>query len=177
MIDVDVATSTDITDLILIEHDEFRDRFRQLWDMLSHEDDAAWGLAWRVLADLLEMHAKAEEEILHPFLLQRGSDHVPAETTHAMGEHGQIRDAMTSAARSASGTAFWWASVQACRNANDEHLAEEERVVIPDFRQHTDSGLRCELGARWITFHAEHRAARSISADDVDPAAYVRENS
>jgi len=67
--------------------------------------------------------------------------------------------------------------VTACRRANDEHLAEEERDVIPDVLTHTDSGLRSELGVRWMTFHSEHRAARGISEDDVDPKAFVRDNS
>ena len=57
----------------------------------------------------------------------------------------------------------------ACRKANDAHLAEEERDVIPDFRGHSDQELRDQLGVRWPAFHAEHRSARGVSADDIDP--------
>lgn len=171
------APHTDITDLILAEHDEFRVRFTKLWDMRGEHHRAARAVAWRVLADLLEVHAKAEEEILYPVLLKRGGDDAPAETLDAIGDHNDIRTAITHAGRVASGTDFWWAAVQACRKANDEHLAEEERDVIPDIRTHTEPGLRSDLGMRWLAFHAEHRAAQGISAADVDPSDFVRENS
>jgi len=177
MNNADAATSTDITDLILIEHDEFRTRFANLCGMRGERDVAAQVVAWRVLADLLEVHANAEEEILYPELLRRGGDRAPAETVDAIGDHNQIRDAIKLAAGIAAGTESWWAAVTACRRANDEHLAEEERDVIPDVLTHTDSGLRSELGVRWMTFHSEHRAARGISEDDVDPKAFVRDNS
>jgi iron-sulfur cluster repair protein YtfE (RIC family) len=173
----DAAIGGDITDLILTEHDEFRSRFAKLWGLRGERDSAARAVAWRVLADLLEVHATAEEEIVYPVLLKRGGDQAPAETLDAIGDHNQIRDAIKQAARVASGTDFWWAAVQACRAANDEHLAEEERDVIPDLLTHTDSGLRSELGALWARFHAEHRAARGISEVDVDPKEFVRDNS
>ncbi|MDO8307200.1 MAG: hemerythrin domain-containing protein [Actinomycetota bacterium] len=173
----DTVTGTDITDLVLVEHDEFRSRFASLWVMRGEGDVAARAVAWRVLANLLEVHATAEEEILYPVLLKRGSGQAPAETVDAIRDHNQIRDAIKLAARVASGTDFWWAAVQACRTANDEHLAEEERDVIPDFRLHTDVALRRKLGARWQEFHAVHGAARGISDDDVDPAEFVRDNS
>lgn len=138
--------------------------------MRSQKDAVARAVAWRMLADLLEVHAEAEEEILYPVLLKRGSGHAPADTTDAIGDRNQIRDAITSEARGAPGTAFRRASVQASRKANDEHLPEDEPDVIPDLRMHTGPGFRCELGVRWMTFHCEHRAARGISRDDVDPA-------
>jgi hypothetical protein len=173
----DTTTSTDITDLILIEHREFRSRFAKLSGMRGERDVAARAVAWRVLADLLEIHATAEEEILYPVLLKRGGDHAPAETLDAIGDHNQIRDAIKQAGRVASGTDFWWAAVQSCRRANDEHLAEEERDVIPDVRRHTDPTLRSELGTRWLTFHEELRAARGLSLADVDPQEFVHDNS
>jgi iron-sulfur cluster repair protein YtfE (RIC family) len=173
----DAATSSDITDLILLEHDEFRTRFADLWGMRHEGDVAAQVVAWRLLADLLEVHAKAEEEILYPVLLKRGSEQAPAETLDAIGDHNQIRDAITLAGTATSGSESWWAAVKTCREANDEHLAEEERDVIPDVRTHTDAGLRSDLGVRWISFHTQHRAGRGVSQDDVDPKAFVRENS
>jgi hypothetical protein len=173
----DTETSTGITDPILIEHGEFRTRFANLWVMRGEGDAAERTDAWRGLGDLLEVHATAEEEILYPVPLKRGGDQAPAETADAIGDHNQIRDAIKPAARGASGTDFWWAALHACRKANDEHLAEEERDVIPDFRLHTDATLRWELDIRWQSFHSSHKAAHGISGDDVDPAAFVTANS
>jgi hypothetical protein len=167
----------DITDLILAEHEEFRRQFVALWDQRPSGDVTVVAAAWQPLADLLEVHASAEEEIFYPVLLKRGSDEAPEETDDAIGDHNQIRDAIRAAAGEDPGSDPWWDAVLACRKANDEHLAEEERDVIPDFREHSDQELRDQLGVRWVAFHAEHRGARSISGDDIDPDKYVTEHS
>ena len=173
----DNNAATDITDLILDEHEDFRRRFVQLWDLRPTGDPGALAAAWQPLADLLEVHASAEEEIFYPVLLKRGSDEAPAETNDAIGDHNEIRDAIRAAARLETGSDPWWEAVLECRKANDEHLAEEERDVIPDFREHCDQARRLSLGGQWVAFHAEHRAARGISGEDIDPQEYVAENS
>lgn len=167
----------DITVLILDEHEEFRRQFVALWDPRPAGDARAVAEVWQPLADLLEVHASAEEEILYPVLLRRGSEEAPEETDDAIGDHNQIRDAIRAAAGAEPGSNTWWEAVLACRKANDEHLAEEEREVIPDFREHSDQELRDQLGVRWVAFHAEHLGARGVSGDDIDPGEYVAENS
>jgi hypothetical protein len=167
----------DITELILDEHEEFRRHFVGLWNLRRAGDAAAIAAAWQPLADLLEVHASAEEEIFYPVLLKRGSDEASEETDDAIGDHNQIRDAIRAAAGEDPASQPWWDAVLACRKANDAHLAEEERDVIPDFREHSDQELRDQLGVRWAAFHAEHRGARSISGDDIDPGSYVSEHS
>jgi len=173
----DNRPETDITVLILDEHEDFRRQFVELWDLRRSGDAGRLDAAWQPLADLLEVHAKAEEEIFYPVLLKRGSDEAPEETNDAVGDHNEIRDAIQSAAGSQTGSEPWWQAVLACREANDEHLGEEERDVIPDFREHSDAALRSSLGARWVAFHADHRQAAGISAEDVDPDEYVAEHS
>jgi hypothetical protein len=167
----------DITDLILEEHEVFRRHFVALRDLRHSGDTKAIADAWEPLADLLEVHASAEEEIFYPVLLRRGSDEAPEETDDAIGDHNEIRDAIRAAAAADPGSEEWWEAVLACRKANDDHLAEEERDVIPDFREHSDQELRDQLGVRWVAFHAEHRGARGVSGDDVDPDEYVAEHS
>jgi Hemerythrin HHE cation binding domain len=177
MADNDNQAETDITDLILSEHERFRRWFVRLWDLRPAGDPVALFAAWQPLANLLEVHASAEEEIFYPVLLRRGSDQAPEETNDAVGDHNDIRDAIRAASRADTGSDGWWAATLECRKANDEHLAEEERDVIPDFREHSDDALRSRLGAQWVAYHAKHRAARGISGDDIDPQEYVVENS
>lgn len=167
----------DITDAILAEHGEFRDQFVALWDLRPEGDDGAIGAAWQPLADLLEVHAQAEEDIFYPVLLKRGGDEASEETDDAIGDHNDIRDAIRRAGTEAMATEAWWDAVMECRKANDEHLAEEERDVIPDFREHSDEDLRSELGVRWAAFHAEHRGGRGISGSDIEPETYIEANS
>jgi hypothetical protein len=170
-------TSTDITVLILAEHDEFRARFTDLMDLRDFGPTSECETRWDIVSDLLEVHAKAEEEIFYPVLLKRGSDKASDETVDAVGDHNQIRDAIALAGQSEVGSDWWWAAVQSCRDANDEHLAEEERDVLPDFREHTSEQLRSELGETWLKFHADHQAAQGISTADVNPEGYVQANS
>jgi hypothetical protein len=165
----------DITDLILDEHEEFRRQFVALWDLRRAGEGKAIAV-WQPLADLLEVHASAEEQIFYPVLLKRGSDEASAETDDAIRDHNEIRDAIRAAAGTDPGGRAWWEAVLACRKANDAHLAEEERDVIPDFREHSDQELRDQLGVRWVAFHVDHRGARSVSGDDLDPVEYVAEH-
>ena len=167
----------DITDAILDEHAEFRRQFVVLWDLRPGGEDEIIEAAWQPLADLLEVHAKAEEDIFYPVLLERGGDDAPEETDDAIGDHNDIREAIRSVTGATAGTEGWWEAVMACRKANDEHLAEEERDVIPDFREHSDEELRSRLGVQWAAFHAEHRGPRGVSGADVSPDAYIEDNS
>jgi hypothetical protein len=163
--------------LILDEHAEFRRQFVALWDLRPRGEAERIAAAWQPFADLLEVHASAEEDILYPVLLKRGSDEAPEETDDAIRDHNEIREAIRAAASTTPGSDTWWEAVMTCRKANDDHLAEEERDVIPDFREHSDEELRGQLGVLWVAFHAEHRGARGVSGDDVGPAEYIDENS
>jgi Hemerythrin HHE cation binding domain len=173
----DTPIETDITNLILNEHEDFRRRFIQLWDLRPGDDAGALAAAWQSLANLLEVHASAEEAIFYPVLLKRGGEKAPEETNDAIGDHNDIRDGIRAASAHEAGSDSWWQAVLECRKANDDHLAEEECDVIPDFREHSDVVLRSRLGAQWVTFHAEHHAARGISGQDRDPQGYVEQNS
>jgi len=168
--------SADISELILQAHESFRRAFVDLWDLREVGDPVALAAAWQPLADELELHARAEETIFYPVLLHHGSDDAPAETIDAIGDHNEIRDAITTASGTQPGSGAWWDAVYECRKANDDHLGEEERDVIPDFRAHTDPASRRRLGAQWLTFHAQHHSARGLS-DDIDPQDYVVDNS
>jgi hypothetical protein len=176
MADIDNDNETDIIDLILDEHGDFRRRFVELWDLRHSGNTGALAAAWQPLANLLEVHASAEEEIFYPVLLKRGSDEAPEETNDAVGDHNELRDAIRAASGFETGSDAWWHAVFECRKANDEHLAEEERDVVPDFREHSDEALRSRLGAKWVAF-PEHRSARGISGEDIDPGEYIVENS
>jgi len=65
--------------------------------------------------------------------------------------------------------------VRRTREANSEHMAEEEDDALADFRRHADPGLRAELGRRFLEFKKEHQGARGLDVTDVDPQRYVRE--
>lgn len=174
---LEVGVLAEITVLILEDHEAFRRSFIELWDLRPTGDVDALIAAWEDLADRLEVHATAEEQVFYPVLLKRGSDEAIDETLDAVGDHNEIRDAIRVAAGVEAGGPAWWEAVLTCRKANDEHLAEEERDVIPDFREHIGRELGNALGEQWLEFKVRHAGARGVSQDDVDPQGYVEENS
>ena len=160
---------TDITQLILDDHDTFRRRFAALDDAKSVQELRA---IWEPLAAFLDLHAIAEEEIFYPQLLRRADDSED-ETIDAIGDHNEIRDAVHKAARFPVGSDSWWQAVREARVANSEHMAEEEDDGLVDFRRNASAELRDELGERFAAFKQEHVGARGLDTSDKDPEGYV----
>lgn len=163
---------SDITELILDDHETFR---RQFFALYTASDDGALPALWQPLAELLEVHAVAEEEIFYPSLLHHGED-AKAETKDAIKDHNKIRDAIRDAEACTVGEKDWWAAVGRARAENDEHMTEEEREGLPDFRRNSADALRAELGARFVQFKADHPGARGIDRTDKNPRRYIAEH-
>ncbi|HTX97368.1 MAG TPA: hemerythrin domain-containing protein [Mycobacterium sp.] len=165
----------DITMLILADHDWFREQFTKL-DFLQAQtpaDQAALARVWRPLADKLDVHAYIEEKICYPQLLKRGSQDAEGETLDAIGDHNDIRDGVRAADAAGVGTQPWWAAVGRTRQANDDHMGEEEREGLSDFRRSAPIGLRDALGRQYREFMAEHPTTEGLPISDRDPQRYV----
>lgn len=167
----------DITMLILNDHEWFREQFSQL-DYLQAQrpdDPGALDRVWRPLADKLDVHAYIEERIFYPQLLKRGSEDAEGETLDAIGDHNDIRDGVRAANAARPGSGQWWAAVGRTRQANDDHMAEEEREGLSDFRRNAPIGLREALGRQYSEFMAEHPTAEGLTITDPDPRRYVEQ--
>ncbi|BBZ46575.1 hemerythrin domain-containing protein [Mycobacterium parmense] len=165
----------DITMLILADHDWFREQFAQL-DYLQAQtpvDRGALARVWRPLADKLDVHAYIEEKIFYPQLLKRGTADAEGETLDAIGDHNDIRDGVRDANAAQLGTEEWWAAVGRTRVANDEHMGEEEREGLSDFRRNAPIGLREALGEQYSEFMRRHPTTEGLQIEDRDPQAYV----
>ena len=169
----------DITELILTQHHEQRRTFALL-DELA-DDPAGLAAVWERLTILLEVHAEAEEKFFYPRLLELGTgggdaDSAESETEDAIKDHNEIRDAIAEAAKHEVGSEPWWSAVRACDEANSDHMAEEEREDLVDFRQHADLQTRHEIAVQFIVYENQH-AGRGITPHDEDPDTYVAEHS
>lgn len=162
----------DIDVLIQSEHEAFRRSFTEI-EQLTDPGDL--GPRWQELADQLEVHASAEEVIFYPELLQE-VDEVEGDTEHAVHDHNEIRDAVRTVGGHEVGTDAWWEAFRTAREVTADHLGEEERDILPPFRDGVDSVKRNELGMRWLEFHETHDRADGLSGDDVDPEEYVAEH-
>jgi Hemerythrin HHE cation binding domain len=167
----------DITTLILGDHEWFREQFARL-DYLQAPRQAkpdALLRVWRPLADKLDVHAYIEEKIFYPQLLRRGVDDPVGETLDAIGDHNDIRDGVRDANAADVGSAEWWAAVGRTRQANDEHMGEEEREGLSDFRRNAPVGLREALGRQYHEFMVQHPTTKGLRIEDRDPATYVKD--
>ena len=166
----------DITELILDDHYEQRRLFAVL-EQIDVADTGALTAVWDRLATFLELHAKAEEEIFYPILLQVGiaarrRAGVEDETLDAIHDHNDIRDAIAEVAKHPAGGGAWYAAVAAANAANSDHMAEEEREGLTDFRRLASLQRRHELAVAFAAF--EGRNYKGVTPVDRDPEAYVR---
>ena len=167
----------DITQLILDDHHEQRRLFAIL-EQIDRAETGVLAAVWARLATFLELHAAAEEEIFYPALLQVGiaahrTAGVEGETLDAIHDHNDIRDAVTDVARHQVGTDEWYAAVAGANLANSDHMAEEEREGLTDFRRLASLQRRHDLAVAFAAYEARHFAG--VTPHDRDPAEYVRE--
>lgn len=168
----------DITQLILDDHHEQR-RLFSLLDQVGDKETEVLAALWGRLATFLEVHAEAEEEHFYPSLLSLGEGAggkptAEAETEDAIEDHNEIRDAVAAVAGHRVGSAPWREAVAAANKANGEHMDEEERQGLADFRRHAPLQLRHDLGVRFAVFEARH--VTGVAAVDKDPKTYIAEH-
>jgi Hemerythrin HHE cation binding domain len=167
----------DITQLILDDHHEQRRLFAIL-EQIDRADTAALEAIWARLSAFLEVHAAAEEAIFYPELLRvgirtGGTGTAEAETLDAIHDHNDIRDAIAVVTEHVAGSSEWFDAVAGANLANSDHMAEEEREGLTDFRRHAGLELRHELAVAFAAFEARHFAG--VVPVDRDPEAYVHE--
>ena len=168
----------DITQLILDDHAEQR----RLFAILEQIDDADTGslaAVWDRLSTFLEVHAEAEERHFYPALLEwgRGADgkkSPEAETVDAIEDHNELRDAVAAVAGLKVGGAAWRKAVAKANHANSDHMGEEERQGLTDFRLRAPLQLRHDLAVQFAVFEAEH--IKGVRPVDKDPKAYVAQH-
>lgn len=170
----DIAAA-DITALIMDDHEWLRRAFARLDDCTTPEELSA---VWEPLAQRLETHAQAEEEVFYPALLKKGDDETSEdETDDAIGDHNDIRDAVADSRTREVGSHEWYEAVGKARTENSDHLAEEEDEGLPNFRKNAPKELRAELARQWIAFYAAHPGGRGVDGSDKDPQTYIADNS
>jgi Hemerythrin HHE cation binding domain len=167
----------DITQLILDDHHEQRRRFAIL-EQIDGADVQSLSDIWARLAVFLEVHAAAEEAIFYPELVRLAIGPQPLgsaepETIDAIYDHNEIRDAIAAVAGHRVGSPGWRDAVADVNRANGDHMAEEEREGLTDFRRRVSLAERHSLAVSFVAFEARNFAG--IRPVDKDPEAYVRQ--
>ncbi len=169
----------DITEVIAHQHEEQRRSFAVL-EEFPREDLGGLAALWERLAILLETHAEAEERFFYPHLLALGTGAADAESAaeevqDAVKDHNELRDAIRRVSDHDVGTEEWWRAVVDANVANSDHMGEEERQDLADFRQQADLALRHDIAVQFLRFQALH-AASGIEPTDKDPEGYVEQS-
>jgi hypothetical protein len=123
------------------------------------------------------MHADAEERLFYPWLpsVSAGSG---ARTAARMRPRTRSTTMTTSGTASAAHASTRWAAatgggaVRDTRIASSDHVAEEEREALADFRRHAAWQARHDLGIEFAVYQAAH--AGGVPLTDRDPDSYVR---
>jgi hypothetical protein len=162
--------------VILHQHGEQRRMFAMLEEWPRDDADGLAAL-WERLEILLEVHARAEELHFYPELVRLGrgagdADSAKEEVTDAIKDHNEIRDAIRAVRRCKAGSEKWWEAVTAANVANSDHMAEEERQDLTDFRERASLQLRHALAVKLLRYEAEHWA-RGITPEDKSPEGFV----
>ncbi len=168
----------DITHLILDDHHQQRRLFAIL-EQIDPGDVPHLAAVWKRLPTFLEVHAETEEKIFYPALLRVGrkagdKDGVDEETIDAIKDHNEIRDAVAAVAGKAVGSDEWIKAVAAANKANSEHMGEEEREGLTDFRRQASLELRHDLAIAFAAY--ETALVTGVKPVDKDPKAWVRDH-
>ncbi len=167
----------DITQLIADDHAEQR-RLFAIIEQIGPDDVDALKAVWSRLRGLLDTHARAEELYFYPELLKVGrgadSESPKEEARDAIKDHNEIRDTAAKVDGQKAGSAKWFEAVAEANKANSDHMAEEERQGLTDFRRHADLALRHSLGVKFVQFEFENLTG--VEPVDVNVKEYLLEN-
>ena len=168
----------DITQLILDDHHEQRRLFAMI-DEIDKGDVTSLAAVWKRLSTFLEVHAETEEKLFYPALLRVGrkagdKKGVEEETLDAIKDHNEIRDAVAAVSEQKVGSAAWFKAVAEANKANGDHMAEEEREGLTDFRRQASLELRHDLAVQFAAYETAH--VTGVTPVDKDPKQWVKDH-
>lgn len=165
----------DIAEVILKDHQEQRYLF-SLLEQMGRASTADLAAIWGRLSNFLEVHARAEELHFYPTLLRQGQGEggmpdAKSETRDAIDDHNEIRNAIAKVAPHAVASEAWFEAIAAVNKANSDHMGEEERQGLADFRRTVSLVDRHALAIDFIVYEVKH--LDGIVARDIDTDAYI----
>jgi hypothetical protein len=146
---------TDMAELIQADHVRIGKVLGQLDSALAEPRPAGMqsqaGLVWGVLADYLQLHIAAAEEIAYLALASADPDGARA-ITEASEANADICEAVAEARLSRPGSQTWHMAVQAACRAARTHITCVESGPLIRYRRHTAPAARRAMGRQWVFF-------------------------
>lgn len=94
-----------------------------------------------------------------------------SETKDAIKDHNEIRDAITKVSTHQVGSSDWFNAINEVNKVNSDHMGEEERQGLADFRRTVPLNARHTLAIQFIVF--EMKNINGVIPHDIDPEKYV----
>lgn len=168
----------DITEIILQQHTDQRRAFAVLEEW-PRDDIEGLAAVWHQLAILLERHAEAEELYFYPELVKIGTGGADAESNDeqiedAIHDHNLLRDAIRRVGEAKTGSDEWWTAVVDANVVNSDHMGEEERQDLADFRQQASLELRHQIGLSFLR-HIAITWEKPLKPKDRDPETFIKD--
>lgn len=126
--------------------------------------EPSWVLprTWEGLADAIEVHIAAEEEICWPVLSVAWPDG-PARLREVAADGEDIRAAIAETALQPAGSPGWWRAVNDALRDCSSCLDREEHGLLAVLARQAGSALRHQLGLQWLAFLAAHNRDKGVS--------------
>ncbi|HLX51397.1 MAG TPA: hemerythrin domain-containing protein [Streptosporangiaceae bacterium] len=156
---------TDIIELILADHRRIRRLqagLRAAARLCGSEPSWVLPRTWNGLAEVIEVHLAAEEEICWPVLSVAWPDG-PARLREVAADGEDIRAAIAGAALQPAGSPGWWRAVNDALRDCSSCLDREERGLLGILARQAGPALRNQLGRQWLAFLAAHSRDKAIA--------------
>jgi hypothetical protein len=162
-------TSTpDLVELIMGEHARISKLIEKLESALAVTGPVGSqcdpDLVWAQLADFLQFHIDAAEEIAYLAWARAATDAVPA-IMQEIAIDADIREAVQEARASLPGSRSWHMSVRAACIVARKHISNLESGPLTCIGRHIAPATRRDLGGQWAAF---------MTAQALDAAAQAR---
>ena len=108
-------------------------------------------------------HSHAEEDIVYPAIRDAAPD-CSDQITHAKNEHHEVEQLLKRLATCRPDDAAFDELVDELTSNVQEHVEEEENIVLPAFEEATDQNMRARLGEDFLTRKALEMPARPETA-------------
>lgn len=158
--------TSEIGELIFAEHARILRLFGALDGLARRGEPAVRPLAleqiWTRLASLLEVHCRAEEEVIFPQVFGSGTAGLSF-VEEATAEHDDLREAVAEARLLEVGSSRWWQVIAAARAACTRHFASEERGPLAQVCGSVPPGTSKVLVRRWTAFAAAHADVTDVN--------------
>lgn len=162
----------DIIELILEDHKSMKQLIEILKD--NEKDAMERQQAFDEFAILLTAHAKPEEQVLYTAM--KSDEDMREEALEGDVEHG-LADQLLEETKRTDDRDLWSARVKVLAEVVEHHIEEEEQELLPEFRKHSESAQRIQLGKEFLRLKSAMLSMGGVdspSEDSEEKTQYVQ---